>query len=262
MAGVKWSVARNSAAGEALRAEFAPGGDAALPGLPCLLNSRDFLIASPPLMVGANAGCSVAEVRAQAAAIGMKRTAYKGIELWVAAEKSGWSIAQWNERVLLIGFRSDLQGAIDRSQAENRTYSPLLIAAAKQSRLQDVWVVSGDEADPIAGPFALLAERIEAEKQGLAVKAQGPAAPVTAAVKVEVEQRVAQPVERSVESALEQPKVEPAKPEIAKKEIARSEPVKTEPVKASEAKPQPRVIRIYGLDEGPREIVLPPKDPR
>jgi hypothetical protein len=27
------------------------------------------------------------------------------------------------------------------------------------------------------------------------------------------------------------------------------------------AKPEPQIIRIYGLDEGPREIVLPPKQP-
>jgi len=27
------------------------------------------------------------------------------------------------------------------------------------------------------------------------------------------------------------------------------------------AKPEPQIIRIYGLDEGPREIVLRPKEP-
>jgi hypothetical protein len=30
---------------------------------------------------------------------------------------------------------------------------------------------------------------------------------------------------------------------------------------AEPAKPGPQIIRIYGLDEGPREIVLPPKEP-
>ena len=73
--GVKWSALRDSPSGETLRAVFAADGPVPLPGLACLLNSRDFLIASPPVVIGASAGCSVAEVRAQAGALGMKRIA-------------------------------------------------------------------------------------------------------------------------------------------------------------------------------------------
>ncbi|HLW75734.1 MAG TPA: hypothetical protein VKS01_02095, partial [Bryobacteraceae bacterium] len=71
--GVKWSAVRDSPFGAEVSKEFAPGGTAPLPALACLMNSRDFMIAAPPVVVGADAGCTVAEVRAQAPALGMRR---------------------------------------------------------------------------------------------------------------------------------------------------------------------------------------------
>jgi hypothetical protein len=38
-------------------------------------------------------------------------------------------------------------------------------------------------------------------------------------------------------------------------------PVPTSGAAVEPAKPEPQIIRIFGLDEGPREIRLPPKEP-
>ena len=167
--------------------------------------------------------------------------------MWIAPEKSAVSLAQWNERVVLIGARRSLQEAIDRSQAESRTYCPLLISAAKQSKLQDVWVVGSEDADTVAVNFALIAERIEQDKLSAPPGATALPIRLVSAIPVSAE-----------EAREERPKVEPAKsPEIAKAEAPK--PVEAKTV---DAKPEPRVIRIYGLDGGTREIVLPPKEPQ
>lgn len=321
LVGIEWQNLHDSAFGEVVGGELASSGSFGFPDLPCLMNSRDFLISSPPLLAGANGGCSMTELRSEAAAKGMKRVAYRGFELWIAPGAT-LSAVQINDRVVLIGTRKSLEGAIDRGAAENRTYSPLLMIGAKLAKTRDLWVSAMELPDPLAGIFVPLdvpesgtlhnfegglstrdgltlgaivdagSDRTAAEfaagvrknipqlpaiAKGLQVVSTGSTVTLALQVaKAELDAALRRtPPDNGVEStptiaispsAAPQtmsfpPRPDPVKPEIAKVVVAKVEPVKVEPVKSEPAKPHPQVIRIFGLDDGPREIVLPVKEP-
>ncbi len=158
--GIGWSSLRDSAFGDVVRAELSSSGSLGFPDLPCLLNAHDFLISSPPLLAGANGACTPAALRTDALAQGMKPVTYHGIAMWIAPGKT-LSVAQFSDRVVLIGLRKSLEGAIDRSLAETHSYSPLLMAGARlahsnDAHQNDLWVVATELPDPVAGIFVPL----------------------------------------------------------------------------------------------------------
>ncbi|HLW75840.1 MAG TPA: hypothetical protein VKS01_02625, partial [Bryobacteraceae bacterium] len=156
------------------------------------------------------------------------------------------------------GAWKDLEAAIDRSQADNRRYSPLLISAARQAPGQEVWVVTGGDPDRYAIPFAKLADEVAESKTAPEASAPpaavAPAAvpPAIAALPVQTLSRPATPPQMEAAKIVATAKIEPPKVEAVKPEIAKIEPAKAEPL----------VIRIYGLEGGTKEIVLPKKDPQ
>jgi hypothetical protein len=317
--GIGWSSLRDSPFGDVVHAELSSSGSLGFPDLPCLLNAHDFLIASPPLLAGAKGACTPAALRADALAQGMKPASHRGIAMWIAPGK-GLSVAQFSDRVVLIGLRKSLEGAIDRSLAETHSYSPLLMVGARLAHPSDahpneLWVVATELPDAVAGIFVPLEvpeggslhnfegglstrdglnldavvnagsdkaavefarslrksiPQLPAIAKGLQVATNGsgvalslkvakdellsslrqtpeppPTAPLPAASPIVVN---AAPV--VVEAAIAATMVAPTPP--------RPEPVKPE---ATKAEPEPQVIRIFGLDDGPREIKLPPKEP-
>jgi hypothetical protein len=344
LVGIEWENLRNSPFGEALRGELSTAGGIALPNLPCLMNAHDFLIASPPLLAAANGGCAPVTLRTEAPAQGLKLTTYRGFDLWIEPAVSALSICQFNERVVLIGSVKSLRAAIDRSLAETRTYSPLLIQGARLARTRDLWAVATELPDPLASifiPLEVTAGSVRNFEGGITVReglelgaildagSEAGAAEFAAGIRKSIPQfpAVAKGLQvatngSSVTLALQVPKdalqaslrredadnaspIEPpvtftpapaprastappapkapAAPPAPKTPAVRptlaASPAPPAPkplpapaapsdavVPASTAavdrvKPEPQVIRIYGLDGGPREIVLPPKEP-
>ncbi len=172
--GIEWSKLAGSPFADPLRAELfespslvespasveasAPATESSLgfPGLPCLFASRDFLISSPPLLAGANGGCTAAVLREQATARGMKPVLYHGFTIWIAAGHSALSAAQFGDQLALIGSPNAIEAAIDRSLDPARRYSPLLISGARLARTRDLWVVAAELPDPLASRFVPL----------------------------------------------------------------------------------------------------------
>jgi hypothetical protein len=352
LVGIEWVNLRDSPFGDALRAELSTTGGIALPNLPCLMNSHDFLIASPPLLAAANGGCAPATLRTEAAAQGLKLSVYRGFDLWIEAATSALSLCQFNERVVLIGSVKNLRAAIDRSLAETRTYSPLLIQGARLARTRDLWVVSTELPDPLASIFvpldapdgnvrnfeggitlhdgldlgAILDAGSEAGAtqfaaslrksipqfpevvKGLQIATSGSSVTLALQVPNDVLQaslrkpdadaplQTEPPVTftgSKVSAPSSAPKASPAPAALKSSEVrpvlkglaappapaaspavpapkplpassapkASPAPALTPTVAPDPPKPEPQIIRIYGLDGGPREIVLPPKQP-
>jgi hypothetical protein len=160
LVGIEWSNLASSPFADPLRAELfespAPDGSLGFPSLPCLMESRDFLISSPPLLAGANGGCTAATLRDQAVAGGMKPLFYKGFTVWIASGPNALGAAQFGDQLALIGSPKAIEAAIDRSLDPARRYSPLLISGARLAHARDLWVVAAELPDPLAGRFVPL----------------------------------------------------------------------------------------------------------
>jgi hypothetical protein len=298
--GIQWQNLRSSPFAEAIWGEL--DSEIGLPPLPCLADARQILIASPALLAMISGNFSTATLRAQASKIGMTPASYQGVNLWLA--KSGLSIAQLSDQLLLAGSRTTLNAAIDRSLAERRHYSPLLSRAARYGQA-DLWVVADRLPDPLASIFVpidvgtgvqtggfegyvtlangltlegsldagsaenalAVAEKVRQSIPSLPSVAQGMDVRVDARnvfLSLEVDQaefaaelrgspaREPQAIEPSPApqpvAVVPAPPVPPVPPAAAVPPVA--------PVPAG-----PQVIRIFGLDEGPREIILPPVKP-
>jgi hypothetical protein len=297
LVGIEWQSVRTSPFADAIESEL--WGDLGFPDLPCLHNTRQFVISSPQLLALASgnfsAGSHGDELRDQAAKKGFKAMTYRGIDMWFATEKGVLSIARWNDQLVMIGDPKALKETVDRGMDDSRNYSPLLARAALFNR-NDLWVVSSRLPDPLANRFIPLDTEAEgfagfvllhnglelnatlssgSEQQaitsaaklrqaipgfptivrGLQVTVEGESVMLSLAATSEQvaaalrgPEPVAAPVEKiKVETPSHVEYVVVEKPESPK-------PIEKIPDK-------PMVIRILGLDDGPREIVLPPAKP-
>lgn len=331
LVGVHWEAVRSSAISAALAEELGPDGDLGLPALPCLSQTKQFLLSSPSFLVVATGDFSPQELRTETAAQSMKPAPYKGIDLWISPGKSTLSLARINDHLLLLGFHRTLEAAIDRNQeqsnqtAADRHYSPLLMRAARFSG-EDLWVVASQLPDDLASRFVpleveahsfegsatltdgirlegTLAAGSQAEAAGIAAKlhqlapglpsiARGlqvvqagdmvvltmvasrdqvaaslrstpAAAPVSPSAAMRAAAVPAEATEPTPMAALPVPPQVAAKPAPvnAPAQSAVPAPVVTAAATPAPAPPPaagPRIVRILGLDDGPREIVLPP----
>ena len=237
LAGVRWEVLQRSPAGPALEASMFGEGGLALPELDCLKHSRQILFSGPPFLAVASGEFKAATLRSQAPQRGLQRIVFVGVELWIASG-SGYSIARLSDQVALIGERATLQSIIEQSQSEGgRRYSPLLPRAALLAE-QNLWVVAPDPEDPWAREFAQIqtaakdAKPIAPAAEPARRAAPPPATAMIAVNGVAIPAAVVTPVIPAVPTA---PAVQPTKA----------------------ATPPRRVIRISGLDDGPREIEIP-----
>jgi hypothetical protein len=287
--GIQWQDLRGSPFAEAIRGELE--SEIGLPPLPCLAEARQILIASPALLAMITGNFSAATVRAQAAKLGMKPARYQGVSLWISLGKSDLSVALLSDQLMLAGSRPSLNAAIDRSLAERRHYSPLLSRAARYSQT-DLWVVANRLPDPLASIFIpidgqtggfegyitmngglTLEASLDAESEANAEKVAdgvrqsvGSLPAIAQGLKVRVDTR-------NVFLSLEVDEAEfaaglrgsPVRPPLAPSEpkTVAAIPVTPAPL-VPPAPPQPagpQVIKIFGLDDGPREIILPPVKP-
>ena len=293
LVGIQWEHLRSSPFAVAISGELSGEDGLGFPDLDCLKDARQIVISSPVLLAMAAGDFPTATFREQAAKKGLKRALYRDIEIWVTPGKNTLSIARMSDQLVLLGLLKNLQDAIDRSLREeaNRGFSPLLARAAHYSQ-DDLWVVATGLPDPLADRFI----PIDAEAQGFegGVSVQG-GLKLKAAFATSSEESADQLVEtlkgmlvsmplatRGIEVRIDQnnvtlsmaiteaqlaaglkasaqvvakaePKPEPVVSKPAVSTAVVSTPVVSPPVVA---KPAPQVIRIYGLDEGTREIVM------
>ena len=282
LVGIDWAKLRHSPFAEAIDEELWNANSLGFPDLACLKEARQFLISSPAVLAIAAGSFPPATVRAQAARQGMKPGSYRGVDLWVSPGNATRSVAQMSGQLLLIGTRKTLEDAIDRSLGQTlRRNSPLLARAAHFAETRDLWVVAAQLPDPLASLFvpldadgrdfeggvsvsggleAVAALRAASEEATAELAANLrhaiPSLPAIAgALQVSVEGDV---VLMTLEVNQEQLMANLRHPDAAPAVAAEPAPERApEPVSKPEPKPAgPQVIRILGLDEGPREIVL------
>jgi hypothetical protein len=295
LVGIDWQTVRTSPFADPIEAEL--WGDLGFPDLPCLHNARQILISSPDFLALISGNFPAAAMRDQAAKKGLKAMTYRNIDMWFATEKGALSIARFSDQLAMIGDQKVLQAAVDRSMSDSKNYSPLLARAAQfaqkdlwviASRLPDdlanrfvpldteaqsfegsVSVRNGLEMEAIlsaASPQQATASAaklrqtiptLPAIARGLQVSAEDDAIFLSLAASREqiiAALRRPDPVPTPVETIrMETPK---GVQQIA---IEKPEPSVEKSVEKPVEKPVEKlqVIRIFGLDDGPREIVLP-----
>ena len=285
LVGIQWEHLRTSPFADAISGELSGDDGLGFPDLDCLKQARQIVISSPALLAMAAGDFPAATFREQAARKGLKRALYREIEIWVTPGKDTLSVARMSDQLLLLGLLKNLQEAIDRSLLEEakRGSSPLLARAARYSH-DDLWVVAARLPDPLAGLFIPIDPEADGFEGGVSLEG---GLKLKALFTTSSEEAADQLVEtlkgmlvsmplatRGIEIGIDQNHVtlsmavteqqlaaglKTSPPAIAKAEhvAAKAEPKpesKPEPVAAKPAAPQ--IIRIYGLDEGTREIVM------
>jgi len=282
LVGIQWEHLRASPFAQAISGELSGDDGLGFPDLDCVKQARQIVISSPALLAMAAGNFPAATLREQAVRKGLRRALYHDVEIWVTPGKETLSIARMNDQLVLLGLVKNLQEAIDRSLLEeaNRGFSPLLARAAHYSQ-DDLWVVASRLPDPLADRFIPIDAEAEGFEGGVSL---GTGLNLKAVFTSSSEDAADQMVEtlkgmlvsmplgtRGIEIAIDQNNVtlsmavteqqlaaglKAAAPVVAKA-AAKPEP-KPEPVGATPvvSKPAPQVIRIFGLDDGPREIVV------
>lgn len=275
LVGIQWEHLRSSPFAAAISGELSGDDGLGFPDLDCLKDARQILVSSPVLLAMATGDFPTTVFQNQAAAKGLKRAVHHEVEIWVTPGKTTLSVARMNDHLVLLGHFKDLQDAIDRSLADEsgRSYSPLLARAARYAQ-DDLWVVSASLPDRLADRFVPIDTEAEgfdggvSLDAGLKLKATFMASSEEAAnqlVDTLKQTLISMPLgTHGIEIRIDQNNVSLSmaltgeqlvaglKPAAAVAAKAAPEP---EPVVA--AKPAaPQVIRIYGLDEGTREIVV------
>jgi hypothetical protein len=276
LVGIQWEHLRSSPFADAIAGELNGDGSLGFPDLDCLKEARQMLISSSPAVLAVVSGnFPAATVREQAIRKGLKRAVYREVEVWVTPGRDTLSVARLSDELILLGRVKNLQDAIDRSLLEDvhRLYTPLLARAARYSQ-DDLWVVADRLPDPLADRFV----PIDAEAEGFegSVSLQGGLrlGAVLHASSEEAATQLAEslkqmvlslpPVARGIEVGLDQNNVTLAVAVSGEQLVAGLRGSGTPPLAAVAPVPRPeavkpagpQVIRIFGLDDGPREIVL------
>jgi hypothetical protein len=278
LVGIQWEHLRTSPFAEAISGELSGDDGLGFPDLDCVKQARQIVISSPALLAMAAGNFPAATLREQAMRKGLRRALYHDVEIWVTPGKGTLSIARMNDQLVLLGLLKNLQEAIDRSLLEeaNRGFSPLLARAAHYAQ-DDLWVVAARLPDPLADRFIPL----DAEAEGFEGSVSlGTGLKLKAVFTFSSEDASDQLVEtlkgmlvsmplgtRGIEIAIDQNNVtlsmavteqqlaaglKTTTPVVAKA-APKPEAVAATPVVPKQA---PQVIRIFGLDDGPREIVM------
>src|SRR5882672_5231979 len=152
--GFEWRQLQDSFLGDAAGSELWSEGHLGIPALDCLKQSRQILLSAPDFLAIFSGSFPAATVESQAVKLGLWKTSYNGIRLWLAPEKTRRSVAQVNDNLLLVGWRDTLEEAIDRGmQTELRTYSPLLARGAGLAPNGELWISANALPDPLVSVF-------------------------------------------------------------------------------------------------------------
>lgn len=297
LVGIRWDTLNHSAFAAPVEAEL--WGSLNFPDLAVLRASRQILISSPATVAMFSGNFPLVTLHEQAAAKGMKPMSYRGVELWISPGKTLSLAVMNEQLVVagLRKPLQDAIDRSQAESGTSRRYSPLLARGARLAS-NDLWVVASHLPDPLADLFVPLETEargfdggvsvsdgvhleatLEAgSEDGAAIIADNlrqtvPGLPeIARGLQVTAE---ADHVLLSLEVSRDQlvAGLRGAEPAVAAGPVG-SGPVGTGPavngpVATAAPAPQPvidplppagpRVIRILGLDDGPREIVLKPE---
>jgi hypothetical protein len=280
LVGIQWDHLRSSPFAGAIESELSGDGGLGFPDLDCLKEARQILISSPALLAMAAGDFPAATIREQAVQKGLKRAVYRDIVIWVTPGKDTLSIARMSDQLVLLGHVNDLRNAIDQSLLEeaDRQYSPLLARGARYAQ-DDLWVVAARLPDPLAGRFVPIDAEAEGFEGGVSLQGGLSMGAVLSASSKEAATELAEtltqmvlslpPVARGVQVNIDQNNAQNVTLALSVSEEQlqadlRTTTVAAAPKPAQPAKPEavpgkpagPQVIRIFGLDGGPREIVM------
>jgi len=277
LVGIQWEHLRSSPFGEVISGELRGDGSLGFPDLDCLKEARQILVSSPALLAVAAGSFPAATLREQATRKGSKRALYRDVEIWVTPGKDTLSVARMSDQIILVGRVKNLEEAIDRSLLEeaDRTYSPLLARAAHYAQ-DDLWVVAARLPDPLAERFVPIEAEAEGFEGGVSLEGGLRFGAVLSASSEDTARQLAETMQQTVlslpavargiqvnvdqnfvtlglaltgEQLLAGLRTTEEKPPPA---VAATLGSKPEPAKPA----GPQMIRIFGLDDGPREIVL------
>jgi hypothetical protein len=278
LVGIRWDRVQVSPFAPAIGGLLEGNGGLGIPDLECLKHARQILLSAPPMLVMESGDFPAAVLQQQAGAKALKHFEYRGVDLWITPGQDALSVAQISEQLLLLGQMKTLEGAIDLSMDDSRKdYSPLLVRGARYAD-QDLWIVASQLPDPLASQFV----PVDVESEGLeaAVSVEG-GLQLGAAITADTEQSAA-----AIADTLR--KMVPTLPAVARgmqidtkdnavlvtMDVSQDQlaadlrgntppPAPAPPAPApapvaAKAEPRgPQVVKILGLDDGPREIALP-----
>ncbi len=273
LVGIEWQHLRDSFLADAVSSELSSGGRLGFPDLPCLWNSREILLAGPDLLGIASGSFPAATVAEQAASLGMQPLDYDGVRLWIARGKDRRSLAQVNDNLLLIGLKETLEAAVDRSLlTTGRQMSPLLARGTRLATNFDMWISATALPDPLVSVFVPVELETADFDGGLSVRNglvldahYSMGTPQGAAQSADFFRQAIpdfHPLLHGM-NVIEDGELVRLKLQVSAQELADQlrppTPPKTETVEAPPPLAKPRTVHIVGLDDGPRDIPLPPQ---
>lgn len=270
LVGIRWDNLRSSPFAEAIEDELTGVDGLGFPQLDCLKDARQILISSPALLAMVAGTFSADMLRDQATQKGLKWAAYRDVTIWVTPGKNTLSIARISDQLALVGRVKDLRDAIDRNLVEvtgaqaERVYSPLLGRAAHYAQ-DDLWVVATHLPDPLADHFV----PIDAEADGFEGSVSlGNGLRLSAVFSAGTEEGAAQLAAELQQMLATLPPLAQGTQvgidgnyatlslAITEQQLVAGLRTKQKPPPDPPKPTGPQVIHIYGLDNGPREIVV------
>ena len=233
LVGIRWDALRTTKAGVALEtALFAPAG-LALPAIECLKQSDQLVLSAPRIEAIFWGGCTASQLRDQALRKGFRKVVFEETELWTSPT---WTLVHLSGKLVLVGPRKLVEETLEGAASEEgRRYSPLLARAA-QWKDRNLWIVSQGTQSLRFAAFSDLEDQANHPEP---VELVPPA------------KQVAKSEPIRMLTGMSAVMVTPALTQLPTADVPK-------PTSGTVALAPPRrVIRITGLDEGPREIELP-----
>lgn len=290
--GIRWDNLRHTPLSSIVDSALAPNGPLGFPDLNCLREAREIVISSPALLIVLTGNFPVATVADQAAHSGLRSTVHRGVTLWLPEFAERLGVFQVSDQLVLVGTQPTLRAAIDAEFSERGGRSSQLLSRGTHFfQTADFWAVGQTFPDPLVKLFVPVDAKGRdflgqgSVSDGVAIKAsfdagtEQVAAEVVNALKewassfptlaqgldtTADRSRVAISLQGSLDDLVSAIRPHPAAhppPTLAQAQTAAdSQPTFTFEVTHLESA-QPRIIRIFNLEEGTREITLPLDQP-
>jgi len=254
--GIQWSNLHDSALAPAIEAEIFNSG---FPDIECLRQAREIVISLPGALAVVEGTFPAATVEAQAQAHGLRRSDYRGVTLWLPEQADKHGIAQIDDGIILVGSRKDIEAGIDGSLAGS--------AHQNSPANGDLWVATAKPSGALANLFGLTdASDLRAQanvRDGIDIEVSFDAGPDLMAGELAsgFQEKPVVTVDGSrVNIALHADADELVTAWHAALAAAESDdPVKFQITHLENEKPL--IVRIYYLEDGIHQMVLPPVPP-
>jgi hypothetical protein len=286
--GIRWPAVRQSVLGQAVEAQLGVrDGGLGLPEVGLLESAQTLFLAGPRPIAVVTGKFNWPKIQAAAGRKGFLDDVYRGVPILGSPKRGQWSIARLDDQTVLAGDRDAIRAALDRANYETGSATPpaskglpLLLRGAALAQKFDFWVIAKEYPDELAGEFIALEDfggitSVEGGvsfQNGLSLDAVLMSATESEAKKIAANLKDAIPALPAIAQSLRvtasgtNVKVTLAvnSSELSSQTRRDAEPLRqgaaTEITKVDPPPPpqprKPAVIRVYGLDEGVKEIVL------